>query len=219
MKKFILLIIIIYLSFSYKLISQPITIADSIKPIYKGGLSLGITMGIISPQQVNNYIGDKYKDNYDQTKNYIYGNFGVFGSFNYLFNPYMELVGNIEVDLASNTFDLTDTIVFHNFLKLSPGIMFNFHFPFDKNNDKSIFIGFGLTYNSLFFEKFSAITIGNCIKAGYRFNINNNYCDVFISYDNIKANTHQKNDYNNTNMELNYSGIRIGVSMLFPYFK
>jgi hypothetical protein len=169
--------------------------------------SFGIGIGFFYPQDVNQYIKDEIVSRYGTSYNTdLYMYLEVKGGITFRLK-HVDFNGMLEYDIAPKFAIVTggDNISY-NYSKISPEVSANYYFP-SKSARHSFFIGGGVNYNFMKFEKYSASSPGIKMQFGYNMQLHKLNLQPYLAFKYIKA----KDTSNIVDFDLDYTGGQIGV--------
>ncbi len=180
----------------------------------KGYFGIGIGMGGFAPKDVNDYLRDYWDSQiagYYTTGQFgfpeIYVNFVVQISGGTYLSQNVELKGLVEVGVAPKLIVIHDS-EFFNFIRYSPGVECNYHFP--TSNNKTFFLGGGFLYHNMKFEKWNASSLSPRFRIGFNIQNAKNSVVPYLAVDYAKGKTGKSEM-----PTLNYSGAILGINFKF----
>jgi len=181
------------------------------KKVYFGP---GIGIGIFYPGDVNDYIEQDLQRN----------NYSITGGFSEMFMYYslrgfvgIRPVKFLEIDIIAE-YSIAPKIFFvsgsdnlsYQFTRFAPGGLVSLHIPFGSGRH-SFSIGGGAMYHNMKFADFNAKAIGFRGQFGMNFRFKSKYLQIFWGGEYVAGD----DTYDNTTIELNYSGGFIGFNFGF----
>ena len=171
----------------------------------------GFGFGFFYPKDVNDYIESLYNNAY-----MTYGTTDIFMNFYASLGIIKEFEGDIalkvsgEIAFAPKIISVTngEGSGFYSLNRLSPMVCIDKYFPVADNS--ALFIGLGAHLNYLQFKSWNAITPGGHLELGYRLSFDDYDVEAFVAGDYINGKA-------DSNMSLNYTGIRAGAYVAFGF--
>ncbi|MCU0456022.1 MAG: hypothetical protein MUE74_06945 [Bacteroidales bacterium] len=191
-------------------VSQPSAEAQEKK--FTVGPGLSINAGYFNPKDVNAYIANELR-NYQifvgTSDMYLY----------YEASAFIKFKTRLVEFLPSFAYGISPKIVTgadedFNFTRMSPGFITNFFIPVGFKGKYAFLLGGGVQYHMMNFEGYSGKGLGYRAQAGFDFQFGNFNLQPTIAY-NIADVTAENPEAEIREMDLNYSGIQMGVVMSF----
>ena len=213
------------------LVAQVATPLEPVDLRKNGSIGFGISTGFFYPHDVNNYLESYWNNKLEGrsvefeagfTELFMY--YSLHGNVAYRYADFSDVQGIFELGWGPKIYTINSDMKFFNYFRFSPGVATNFYLPVSESGNL-LFAGVGILNHFLIFEEYDASTIGFKATGGYRLKFEKYCLDIFLAYDYIKANTGEpEKDFQNpdkkieNDMELDYSGFRIGISINMPSF-
>ncbi len=191
-------------------ISQPSAEAQEKK--FAVGPGLSINAGYFDPEDVNTYIANELR-NYQ----IFLGTSDMF--LYYEASAFIKFKTRLVEFLPSFSYAISPKIVtgadenFY-FTRMSPGFIANFFIPVGFRGEHAFLIGGGVQYNIMAFEGYEGKGLGYRVQAGFDFQFGNFNLQPTIAY-NIAEATGKNPEAEIRELNLNYSGLQLGVVMSF----
>lgn len=190
-------------------VSQPSSEAQDKK--FAVGPGLNINIGYFNPEDVNTYIENElsnYQIIFGTTDMFLYYEASAFIKFK---TRLVEFMPSFAYGISPKV--VTGAGDFY-FTRMSPGILTNFFIPVGFRGKHAVLLGGGFQYHIMDFEGYRGSGPGYRVQAGFDFQFGNFNLQPTIAY-NIADVTGENPDAEIREMDLNYSGIQMGVVMSF----
>ncbi|MCG8581650.1 MAG: hypothetical protein MI866_17120 [Bacteroidales bacterium] len=183
----------------------------------KFNFGVGVAYGFFNPKEINDLLGDAFpSENMDYGFSEFFLNIVGKVNLNYNVSERFLLTAFMEYAWAPKfiTDNSTDETHYYSFNRFAPGLSPKFLIPFGSGKH-SFFVSPGISYNFMKFKFDDADFVATANNFGLKFQ-----GGVNLQVGKVKMQPYMAYDYTKSNddkydLELNYSGIQIGIDFFF----